>query len=322
MRGMRGVHARPVPTMDPSRGAPTVRAVLALSTVVVLSLPVASRPAAGDAPGADWSPVAAVLGVAGKTLPDGTYRIDIPRKEPRLTNEWGFVVPPSSVLTYAAFTGTSADATVVGDTCLLGEEVNPVIDALRSGDLEVVALHNHMLGGSPTFFFVHFQGRGEAAALAKGVRKAWDEMGKEHPLPKREHKTAPAPDWKAVSEAIGRPGTLLDDGMYKVSLGRPHLMTTLDGKPIPAGAGPACWAGFAPCECGLTMVMGDTCLLRGELQKAIDGYRKNGIRIVAIHNHMAATSPELVFCHFAAEGDAVALARAVKSVWEPLAPPK
>jgi hypothetical protein len=66
------------------------------------------------------------------------------------------------------------------------------------------------------------------------------------------------------------------------------------------------------------MVMGDTCLLRSELQAAIDGYRKHGIRIVAIHNHMHGTSPELIFCHFSAEGDALELASAVRTVWEPL----
>jgi hypothetical protein len=277
--------------------------------------------ALGD-PAADWKPVGDVLGVPGKVLPDGTYRIDVPRKVPALRNEFGFPVPPSMVLTYAAFSGTPAESTVVGDTCLLGEEVNPVIDALRSGDIEVVAIHNHMLGGDPNFIFVHFQAHGEATTLAATIRKAWDVMGRERSLPQRERRTAPKPDWKAVSDAMGRPGVLLDDGMYKIGLPRPHLRTTLDGKPIPAGAVPACWVGFAPCECGLTMIMGDTCLLRAELQKAIDGYRKHGIRIVAIHNHMHGTSPELIFCHFSAEGDALELAKAVRSVWEPLTPPK
>jgi hypothetical protein len=70
------------------------------------------------------------------------------------------------------------------------------------------------------------------------------------------------------------------------------------------------------------MIMGDTCLRRDELQQAIDGYRKHGIRIVAIHNHMLGTIPELIFCHFAAEGEAVELARAVRTVWDGLAPPK
>jgi hypothetical protein len=270
----------------------------------------------------DWKPVGEILGVQGKVLPDGTYRLDVPRVSPKLMNEFGFVVPPSMVLTYAAFTGTTADATVVGDTCMLGEEVNPVIDALRAGKIDIVAIHNHMLGGTPNFIFLHFQGRGDAHALARSIRAAWDEMKKEHPLPKREHAEAPKPDWKAVTEALGLTGTMQDDGMFKMTLPRPQLGTALDGRPLAAGAGLACWVGFAPCECGLSMIMGDTCLLRSELQKAIDAYRRNGIRIVAIHNHLLGSSPELIFCHFAAEGDAVQLAKAVREAWAPLSPPK
>jgi len=283
--------------------------------------------AAGSFPGrqsradeAGWDPVGEILGVPGSLLPDGTYRIDVPRTTPQLRNEFGFVVPPSMVLTYAAFSGTPSDATVVGDTCLLGEEVNPVIDALRAGNLQVVAIHNHMLGGSPNFIFLHFQGRGDARELGRTIRNAWDEMGKDHPLPERKPAPAPEPDWEAVSEALGLKGALNADGTYRVSLPRPHLRTGLDGRPLPAGTGLACWVGFAPCECGLTMIMGDTCLKREELQQAIDGYRKKGIRIVAIHNHMLGTSPELIFCHFAAEGEALELARAVRTVWDKLRP--
>ena len=266
----------------------------------------------------DWKPVGEILGASGKVLPDGTYRIDVPRTSPQLRNEFGFVVPPSMVLTYAAFAGTPMDATVVGDTCMLGEEVNPVIDALRAGKIDIVAIHNHMLGGTPNFIFLHFQAKGDALALARTIRAAWDLMKKEHPLPKREHAEAPKPDWKAVSEAVGLPGSMQDDGMFKLMLPRPELGTSLDGRPLPAGVGLACWVGFAPCECGLTMIMGDTCLLRSELQKAIDAYRRNGIRIIAIHNHMLGTNPELIFCHFGAEGDAVQLAKAVREAWAPL----
>src|SRR5205085_8944488 len=119
---------------------------------------------------------------------------------------------------------------------------------------------------------------------------------------------APRVDGAAIDAALGLTGAMTVDGMYKVVLPRPHLGASLDGRPLPGGAIPACWVGFAPCECGLTMIMGDTCLLRRELQDAIDGYRRNGIRIVAVHNHTAGTTPELLFCHFAAEGDALELA--------------
>jgi Domain of Unknown Function (DUF1259) len=277
---------------------------------------------AGDPEQPDWRPIGEILGAPGKVLPDGTYRIDVPRKDPPLRNEYGFLVPPSMVLTYAAFAGTPSDATVFGDTCMLGSEVNPVLDVLRAGQVEVVAIHNHMLGGDPNFIFLHFQARGEASAIARTIRQAWDEMKREHARPERKPAAAPKPDWKAVSDALGLPGVLQEDGMYKVSLPRPQLGTSLDGRTLPAGVGLACWVGFAPCECGLTKIMGDTCLLRGELQSAIDGYRRGKIEIIAIHNHMHGTTPELMFCHFGAEGDALDLARAVKAVWAPLQAPK
>jgi hypothetical protein len=293
-----------------------MRAPIAL---LVLSILVACSSVARQEAPADWSGVSEVLGNPGKLLADGTYRIDVPRADPPLVNEFGFVVPPSMVLTYAAFSGSPADATVIGDTCSLGEEINPVIDALRAGDLEVVAIHNHMLGGSPNFVFLHFQGRGDAIALARTIRGAWDQLGKEHPKPDRRPSAAPQLDGEAISHVMGLPGSMTSDGMYKIVLPRPLLGTTLDGRSLPAGAGPACWVGFAPCECGLTMIMGDTCLLRGELQQAIDGYRARNIRIVAVHNHTAGTTPELMFCHFAGEGDALELARAIREVWGPLA---
>jgi uncharacterized protein DUF1259 len=291
--------------------------------LLVLLLAACTAATAQDKPQAsDWTAVGDILGKPGKVLPDGTFRIDVARTDPPLKNEFGFVVPPSSVLTYAAFCGTPADATVVGDTCSLGEEINPVIDALRAGGIEIVAIHNHMLGGSPNFVFLHFQGRGDAAALAKCVRSAWDQLGKKHPQPDRKPGEAPKLDGKAISEALGLPGAAQVDGMYKIGLPRAHLRPTLDGRALPPAAGPACWVGFAPCECGLTMVMGDTCLLRTELQNAIDDYRRHGIRIVAIHNHALATEPELIFCHFAGEGDALELARGVRDVWTPLMAPK
>lgn len=266
----------------------------------------------------DWKPVAAVLGETGSVLPDGTFRIDVPRKEPVLHNEFGFVVPPSMVLTYAAFTGTPERAFVVGDTCMLPEEVNPVVDALRKGNLEIVAVHNHMLGGSPNFIFLHFQGSGAAMEMAKAIRAAWDQMGKQPAAATPPRATPPAPDWKAVSAAVGLPGSMQADGMFKIGLPRPQLGTAIDTQKLPAGVGLACWVGFAPCECGRTMIMGDTCVLRSELQQVIDGYRKQGIRIVAIHNHLFGTKPELMFCHFAGEGDAMELARAIQAVWAPL----
>ncbi len=61
---------------------------------------------------------------------------------------------------------------------MLEAEVNPVIKALRAHNLEVVAVHNHMLFDQPRMMFLHYYGRGPAAQLAQGFRAALDQLGK------------------------------------------------------------------------------------------------------------------------------------------------
>jgi hypothetical protein len=79
---------------------------------------------------------------------------------------------------WASFAGSRENAHIAGDIAMLDPEVNPVIRALRKNDLEVVALHSHMLGEQPRIIFLHYYGTGPAATLAQGFRAALDELGK------------------------------------------------------------------------------------------------------------------------------------------------
>lgn len=79
--------------------------------------------------------------------------------------------------TWAAFSGSDARASVDGDFIMTASEVQPVIRALRGAEIHVVALHNHMLDEDPRLFFLHYWGKGPAAALARGVRAALDAQG-------------------------------------------------------------------------------------------------------------------------------------------------
>lgn len=76
--------------------------------------------------------------------------------------------------TWAAFSGSDAGASIDGDFIMTDAEVQPVLHALRQAGLHVVALHNHMMGDSPNFYFTHFWGKGKAAVLARGFRAALD----------------------------------------------------------------------------------------------------------------------------------------------------
>jgi hypothetical protein len=74
--------------------------------------------------------------------------------------------------TWAAFSGSDELAAVDGDFIMTAKEVQPVLHALRKANIHIVALHNHMIGEQPSFYFTHFWGKGPAQELAKGVRSA------------------------------------------------------------------------------------------------------------------------------------------------------
>ena len=46
------------------------------------------------------------------------------------------------------------------------------LKALRTADINIVALHNHMVGETPAIYFTHFWGKGKAEDLAKGIAAA------------------------------------------------------------------------------------------------------------------------------------------------------
>ncbi|HTK75438.1 MAG TPA: DUF1259 domain-containing protein [Gemmataceae bacterium] len=76
--------------------------------------------------------------------------------------------------TWAAFSGSDAAAAVDGDFIMTTAEVLPVLRQLRKAGIHIVALHNHMVGEQPAFYFTHFWGKGPAAELARGVKSALD----------------------------------------------------------------------------------------------------------------------------------------------------
>lgn len=87
--------------------------------------------------------------------------------------------------TWAAFSGGRAHAVVDGDFIMTGAEVQPVLRALRKSGIHIVALHNHMVGEEPAFYFTHFWGKGPAEELAKGIRSALDAQAAAAPSAKR-----------------------------------------------------------------------------------------------------------------------------------------
>jgi hypothetical protein len=101
------------------------------------------------------------------------YKITVGRPDLEVREHGARIGTRMGLNTWAAFAGSDQEAVVAGDVAMLAAEVTPVLKALRSAGLLVVALHHHMTTGTPVYF-VHYWGRGEAATLARAVRAALD----------------------------------------------------------------------------------------------------------------------------------------------------
>ena len=76
------------------------------------------------------------------------------------------------VNTWAAFAGTDDNAVVDGDFAVTEDELQPVLKSLRSSNINIVAIHQHMTHEEPRMMFLHYWGRGKAAELARAVKQA------------------------------------------------------------------------------------------------------------------------------------------------------
>jgi hypothetical protein len=76
--------------------------------------------------------------------------------------------------TWAAFSGSDELAVVDGDFIMTAGEVQAVMRALRKSNINIVAIHNHMMGEQPAFYFLHFWGKGSPQDLATGIKAALD----------------------------------------------------------------------------------------------------------------------------------------------------
>ncbi len=110
-----------------------------------------------------------------------TYKYTIGRADLRVLAMGAHITKSIGLNTWAAFAGSPEAAFIAGDFAMLEAEVNPVVKALRSRDIEVVAVHNHMIGEQPRMMFLHYLGRGPALTLAQGFRAALNELGKPQP---------------------------------------------------------------------------------------------------------------------------------------------
>lgn len=294
----------------------TFRSFVAVFTLLATLFQVANS---AETASLDTAQIEQLTGLKGSlNKEEGVFKVAVPRSDVSISVD-GWRMPPFMGLTsWAAFTeGKKAEAMVMGDLVLMQDEVNPVMSAALEAGLSVTALHNHFFYDEPKVYFMHIGGEGTTEKLAAGVKAAFDrvkeiraaapELPKSFGKPFALEKNAiTGADVEAVLGSKGQ----AKDGMFKVTIGRKAFMPC--ACEVSKEMGVNTWAAFAGTDQD-ALVDGDFVVLESELQPVLNSLRKDGINIVAIHNHMTAEEPRYFFLHYWGRGRVAELTKAVKN---------
>jgi len=298
-----------------------MKANLAVAAIVVaiVAFGLTQSTRAQSHAGLDTAAIEQGTGLKGQLIAEeSVFKVTKPRTDVKIQVDQWTMPPFMGLSSWAAFTPSHIDSQVamMGDTVVFEDEVNPVMSAAFDAGLEVTALHNHFFFEEPKVYFMHIGGHGEAKALAAGVKKVYDKIG--------EIRAASPTPLKSFPGNIASPSSITavpletvlglkgqaNQGMFKVVIGR---TATMHGLPIGKEMGVNTWAAFAGSD-EAAVLDGDFAMLEGELQTVLRSMRKEGINIVAIHQHMSTEQPRYFFLHYWGKGKAVDLAQSLKRV--------
>jgi hypothetical protein len=117
-------------------------------------------------------------------------------------------------------------------------------------------------------------------------------------------------DWGQVGKALGKSGSEMPGGVYRVGLPRSDLKVTLDGVDIKPALALGSWLAFQKTG-DEAMVMGDLVLTSEEVGPVMNKLAEGGIDITALHNHLLRSSPATLYMHIRGHGDPIKLAMAL-----------
>ena len=269
-------------------------------------------PLLANSQGLTTSVIDEALGRSGQTMGD-VYRFGFPRTDLHVRADGVDIKPGLALGSWAAFSGTDAQASVMGDLVLLESEVNPVIRKLRSAGFEITAVHNHIMNETPHVLYVHYMGHGSAAEIAKSLRAGLAES--KTPLDKPAATPAQAAEppafVKTTEDTLGAKGRL-SGGVLAFGIPRADPITD-GGMSLTGAQGVAESINFQEAGPDKVATTGDFVLIADEVNPVISALLDHNIQITALHSHLLTEQPRLFFMHFWGLGSTASVAQGIKA---------
>ena len=291
------------------------------ATTLVASLLLST---ASNAQEIDWEKADAAFGRKPAVVSGDVHRYGFPRTDLTVTVDGVTIRPAFALGGWIALKPAHGGAMAMGDLVLLETEINPVMTKLIEGGLEITAIHNHVLRGSPATFYMHVGGHGDPAKIAGAIHDAL--AVSKTPLDPPTAAAVPPPaidlDTAQLDQIIGAKGQA-NGGVYQFGVPRRDPITEGGMQIVPVGPmGVATAINFQPTGGGKAAITGDFVLIGDEVNPVIKALRANGIEVTAIHSHMLTEQPRLIFMHFWANDDALKLARGLRDALDKTASTK
>jgi Domain of Unknown Function (DUF1259) len=266
----------------------------------------------------DWTAVDKILGQTGKSLSGDVHRYAWPRRDLHVTVGGTPVEPALALGSWAGFL-PGEHGMAMGDLVLLSSEVNPVIRALQAVGLEVLAVHNHLIGETPQVLYVHFEGHGEPEAVARGLKAALAATKTPMGPPAGKPAEPSAPEraaFETLQASLGRKGSLAGR-VLQVGVPRSSKIEE-EGTEMPPSLGLGIGMNFEVVGSKVAAT-GDFVLVADEVNPVIGELESHGIEVTALHSHMLRESPRLFFMHFWVVDDPAKVGEGLKAALDKVA---
>jgi hypothetical protein len=286
----------------------------ALRQLVLAFLLVAFRPlpTRAQAPlGAVWDSVATILRAPGVST-GGYFRYNLPRRDITLRVGDVTVSPTLALGSWAGFSSDPLDATVMGDLVLTAAEVKPVLAELAVQQLEVTAVHNHLVGGTPQLTYVHFHGQGAATAVAARLDKVFARTATPRPVAAQAPPPPPTIDTALVFRTLGKSGTA-HGNVAQVGFVLVPGAVTLHGRAVVPAMGYGSPVNVQLVSGSRAVATGDFAVTGDKVSGILAALAAHGVAATAVHTHLIDESPHLYYIHFWADGRLPDVLEAIKA---------
>jgi hypothetical protein len=243
------------------------------------------------------------------TVTGNVYKVSFPRTDLKVKVGDFSVAPGLALGTWVGIIQLEGHTMMMGDLVLLDSEVPKVINKLVEENLEVTAIHNHLINETPAIKYVHYYGEGDPTELAQKIKAVLKVTATPFTAPAAKNKIQ-IPAWSKVTAILGTSGK--QNGMLLQYTFPRNENLTEGGMQMPPSMGMATSINFQM-NGSKAAITGDFVLMADEVNPVVKVLTENGITSTAIHSHMLKDEPRLFMMHFWAVDNPEKLAKGLKA---------